>query len=68
MTFSELSPETVFLLVPDDGKKYIKTAAPNITGQAWNAIDYYADIYFNFPANQQIEVLNNSKRIPLKGL
>ena len=66
MKFSELSTDTVFLLVPDDGKRYIKTAPPQTTGHAWNAIDYYVDVYFNFPANQEVEILNNFKRDPLK--
>lgn len=68
MKFSELSTGAIFSLVPDDGKKYIKTTSPLITGNAWNAIDYYADVYFNFPESQEVEILNNFKRDPLKEL
>lgn len=63
MKFNELSTGVIFSLVPDNNQKYIKLPPPSLTGHTCNARTYDS-IYFNFPPDQEVSILNNFKQEP----
>lgn len=67
MKFSELSAGSFFSLIPDDGEKYIKIVDHITTGYTWNA-KTNKTCYLKFAPDQEVKILNNFKRDPLKEL